>query len=171
MFPERVNVWVVPATVKAILVAVMLPLKLPPPVTVMVAAALLASCSFLPLEQPANPLFGTWTTSDHNQVTFRDTAVVVTHDKSQATTLGPAECNGRYKLQYGRMSTAALEQSFPTQPDLQSKLKLLLTQPEYPVADVTCDQGGTTYLMLDERRMIAVYRDAGIGGLETYSRL
>jgi hypothetical protein len=69
------------------------------------------------------------------------------------------------------MMTASLQQSFPTQPDLQSKLKQLLTSPEYPVADVTCDRGGTTYLMLDERRMIAVYRDSGVGGLETYSRL
>jgi hypothetical protein len=135
------------------------------------AAALLASCGLFPTQPPPNPLIGSWATADHDQVTFSAAAVVVTPESSRSTTMGPANCNGVYKLQYGRMMTASLQQSFPNQPDLQSKLKQLLTNPDYPVADVTCDQGGTTYLMLDERRMIAVYRDAGVGGLETYSRL
>jgi hypothetical protein len=129
-----------------------------------------AACVFQP-PPPANPLVGTWATPDHNQVTFRDDAVVVTPDKGQATTMGPGDCNGIYRLQYGRMNTAALQQAFLSQPDLQTKLKQLLKQPDYPVADVTCDRGGTTYLMLDDRQMIAVYRDAGVGGLETYTRL
>ena len=47
----------------------------------------------------------------------------------------------------------------------------MLVKPEYPVADVTCDQGGTTYLMLDDRELLAIYRDAGVGGLERLSRL
>jgi len=128
------------------------------------------ACAFL--EPPsANPLIGSWATADRNRVTFSDNAVVVTPYRGSATTMGPADCNNRYKLVYGRMMTASLEQSFPSQPDLQSKLKQLLVQPDYPVVDVTCDQGGTTYLMLDDRRMIAVYRDSGVGGLETYSRL
>ena len=131
-----------------------------------------ASCSFLPFQQqPANPLFGSWATADHNKVTFRSDAVVVTPDKGEPTTLGPRDCNGVYKLQYGRMETTALQRSFSSQVDLQSKLKQLLIKPEYPVADVTCDQGGTTYLMLDDGRMLAVYRDAGVGGVEAYSRL
>ncbi|HWB48967.1 MAG TPA: hypothetical protein VG651_07645 [Stellaceae bacterium] len=137
----------------------------------LLAALLLASCAFLPSERPANPLSGSWTTPDHNQVTFRDDTVLITPDKGKPTALGPADCNGVYKLQYGRMMSASLQQSFPSQPDLQSKLKQLLTRPDYPVADVTCDHGGTTYLMLDDRRMIAVYRDSGVGGLETLSRL
>jgi hypothetical protein len=133
--------------------------------------ALLAACTLFPTQPPPNPLIGSWATADRNRVTFSDNAVVVTPADSRPTTMGPADCNGVYKLQYGRMMTAALQQSFLSQPDLQSKLKQLLTRPDYPVADVTCDRGGTTYLMLDERQMIAVYRDAGVGGLETYSRL
>jgi hypothetical protein len=135
------------------------------------AASLLASCTLFSGTPPPSPLIGNWATQDHNQVTLRDDAVIITPDKGKSEMLGPRDCNGVYKLQYGRMMTASLQQSFPTQPDLQSKLKQLLTSPEYPVADVTCDRGGTTYLMLDERRMIAVYRDSGVGGLETYSRL
>lgn len=134
---------------------------------------LCASCAYLPFQNPPpiSPLIGNWADPDHNKVTFRFDAVVLTPDKGQATTMGPGECNGAYKLQYGRMMTAALQQSFPSQPDLQSKLKQLLTKPEYPVADVTCDQGGTTYLMLDNNRVLAVYRDAGVGGTESLSRL
>jgi hypothetical protein len=134
-------------------------------------ALLPTACALLEPSAPPNPLIGSWATADRNRVTFSDSAVVVTPADSKPTTMGSADCNGRYKLLYGRMMTAALEQSFPTQPDLQSKLKQLLVRPDYPVADVTCDQGGTTYLMLDDHRMIAVYRDSGVGGLETYSRL
>jgi hypothetical protein len=134
-------------------------------------ALLPTACAFLEPPSPANPLVGSWATADRNRVTFSDNAVVVTPADSRPTTMGPADCNGRFKLQYGPMMTAALQQSFPSQPDLQSKLKQLLVQPDYPVVDVTCDQGGTTYLMLDDHRMIAVYRDSGVGGIETYSRL
>jgi hypothetical protein len=135
------------------------------------AGLLPTACAFLEGPSPANPLIGNWATPDHNLVTFRTDAVVVTPDKGQAVTMGPGDCNGVYKLQYGHMATAALQQSFPSQPDLQGKLKQLLVNPDYPVADVTCDRGGTTYLMLDDRRLIAVYRDAGVGGVEAYSRL
>jgi hypothetical protein len=134
-------------------------------------ALLPTACAFLESATPANPLVGTWTTQDHNKITFSADAVVVTPEKGPVATLGPADCNGRYKLLTGRMETAALKRSFPTQPDLQSKLRQLLVQPDYPVVDVTCDQGGTTYLMLDNRSMLAVYRDGGIGGLEAYSRM
>jgi len=129
------------------------------------------ACAFLEPPQAANPLIGTWTTQDHNQVTVRADAVVLTPDKGPPATMGPADCNGRYKLQTGRMETASLQKSFPTQPDLQNKLRQLLVKPDYPVVDVTCDQGGTTYLLLDNSRMLAIYRDAGVGGVEAYSRL
>ena len=133
---------------------------------------LTTSCALFSFEQqPANPLVGSWTTADRNKVIFSADTVVIAPDKEKPMTMGPRDCNGVYKLQYGRMDTAALKRSFPSQADLQGKLKQLLVKPDYPVVDVTCDRGGTTYLMLDDRQMIAVYRDGGVGGLETYSRL
>lgn len=140
---------------------------------VVLGALLCASCAYLPFgaQPPASPLIGNWSDADSNRVTFRPDAVVVTPDKGQATTMSAVSCNGTYKLLYGRMDSAALQRSFPSQPDLQRKLKQLLVKPEYPVADVTCDAGGTTYLMLDPNRVLAVYRDAGVGGTETLSRL
>jgi hypothetical protein len=144
--------------------------KAPGRLLIVMAALSAASCAFQG-EPPASPLVGSWTTADRNRVTFRQDAVVLTPDAGRPTTMGPGECNGVYKLQYGRMSSAALQQSFPAQPDMQVKLRQLLTKPEYPVADVTCDRGGTTYLLLNDRDMLAVYRDAGVGGTETLSRL
>jgi hypothetical protein len=135
-----------------------------------VAGLLPTACALLEPPQ-VSPLIGNWATADRNQVTFLADSVVLTPDKGTQTKLGPADCNGRYQLQYGRMSTAALENAFASQPDLQVKLKQMLVNTDYPVADVTCDRGGTTYLMLDNRRMLAVYRDAGVGGTESYSRL
>jgi hypothetical protein len=134
-------------------------------------ALLCTSCSFLQNQTPASPLFGNWEDADRNKVTFRADAVVLTPDSGETATMGPATCNGRYQLQYGRMETADLQKSFTSQPDLQNKLKRMLTQPEYPVADVTCDQGGTTYLMLDGNNVLAVYRDSGVGGTESLSRI
>jgi hypothetical protein len=130
-----------------------------------------AGCAFFPGEQPTSPLFGTWTTPDRNKVTFRPDAVVLTPEKGPQTTISKAECNGVYRLAYGRMQTAPLKQAFATQADLENKLRAILVQPEYAVADVTCDRGGTTYLLLGDREVVAIYRDDGIGGIEHYTRL
>jgi hypothetical protein len=137
----------------------------------MLAGVLPGACAFFPSAPSPSPLIGTWTTQDHNKVTFRPDTIVLTPEKGPQTTIGSAECNGVYRLAYGRMQTAPLEAAFPAQADLERKLKAMLTQPEYSVADVTCDQGGTTYLLLDDRRLLAIYRDSGVGGVEYYTRL
>jgi len=130
-----------------------------------------AACAILEGPEPPNPLIGTWTTADNNRVTFKSDAVVVAPDKGKPTTMGKSECNGVYKLAYGRMQTAPLKQLFPLQVDLSAQLKQLLVRPEYPVAEMTCDRGGTTYLMLDDRQLLAIYRDGAVGGIERMTRL
>jgi hypothetical protein len=130
-----------------------------------------AGCAFIEPPLPTTPLLGTWSNADHDRVTFQATAVVVTPSNGQPTTMGPADCNGRFRLVYGRMATAPFATMFPGQADLETRLKQALVQSEYPVADVTCDQGGTTYFMLDDHQLLAIYRDAGIGGLEHLTRL
>jgi hypothetical protein len=134
-------------------------------------AAVPAACAFIEPPPPASPLFGTWANGDNDRVTFSANGVVVTPNNGQPTTMGPADCNGRFSLAFGRMATAPFHTLFPGQADLEAKLKQELVAPEYPVAEVTCDQGGTTYLMLDDRRVLAIYRDAGTGGLEHLTRL
>jgi hypothetical protein len=134
-------------------------------------AALLGACSLFPGWAPENPLIGTWANTDNDRVTFKTDAVIVTPNNGKPTAMGPGDCNGVFTIAYGRMETAPFAKLFPTQPDLEDKLKGLLAKPDYPVADVTCDKGGTTYLMIGDRELLAIYRDAGLGGLERLSRL
>jgi hypothetical protein len=135
------------------------------------AALLPAACAFFEGPAPANPLIGSWANTDNDQVTFKTDAVIVTPNNGKPTAMGPGDCNGVFKISYGRMETAPLATLFPAQQDLEDKLKGLLVKPEYPVADVTCDKGGTTYLMIGDRELLAVYRDGGLGGLERLTRL
>jgi hypothetical protein len=134
-------------------------------------AVLPSACAFLEGGPPANPLIGTWSNTDNDRVTFSPASVVITPNNGKSVAMGPGDCNGVFKIAYGRMAIAPFATLFPSQPDLEAKLKDALVRPEYPVADVTCDKGGTTYLMLDDHQMLAIYRDAGIGGLEHLTRL
>jgi len=139
--------------------------------TLLLMAGFLSACELLPWTTPANPIIGTWSNTDNDRVTFSTDSVVITPNNGKATAMTPADCNGVFKIAYGRMQTAPFATLFPKQRDLEDRLKGLLVQPEYPVADVTCDKGGTTYLMLGDRDLLAIYRDAGLGGLERLHRL
>jgi hypothetical protein len=139
--------------------------------TVAMMALALGACALIPGWRPENPIIGTWANTDNDRVTFSADSVVVTPNNGKPTAMGPNDCNGVFKISYGRMETASFATLFPTQADLEDKLKGLLIQPDYPVADVTCDKGGTTYFMIGDRDLLAIYRDAGVGGLERLSRL
>ena len=54
--------------------------------------------------------------------------------------------------------------------DLRSRLTLLLVRPDYPVAELGCGEGGTTYVLLDDGKLIAIHRDADVAGIEELSR-
>ena len=134
-------------------------------------ALLPAACAFFEPEPPGSPLLGTWTTADHDRITFRPETIVLAPEKGNPTTLSLAECNGVFRLGYGRMEAAPLINLFPSQPDLAAKLKAALVNPMYPAADMTCDKGGTTYLLVGDRDLIAIYRDGGVGGMQRLTRL
>jgi len=138
---------------------------------IIAAAAVLlpAACAAPP---PANPFLGAWATPERNQITFRDSTVVV--NPSGATRpieMNQQECSGNFRFGYTRKSREALAALAPQQPDLQAKLGGLLQKPEYPVAELGCDQGDNTYVLLDDRDLVAIYRDAGIASVEQLSRL
>jgi hypothetical protein len=138
---------------------------------VIMTTALLGACAFLLGPGPDNPIAGTWANTENDRVTFNTDSVTVTPNNGKSTAMGPGECNGIFKIAYGRMATAPFAKLFPAQPDLEDKLKALLVRPEYPVAEVTCDRGGTTYLMIGDHDLLAIYRDAGLGGIERLKRL
>jgi hypothetical protein len=136
-----------------------------------VLAVLPTACALFEGGQPANPLLGTWTTPEHDRVTFQPDTIALTPAQGATETLSAADCNGVFKLGYGSMESAPLIRLFPAQPDLAVKLKATLVQPLYPAADMTCDKGGTTYLLLDDHDLIAIYRDGGVGGMQRLTRL
>ena len=46
----------------------------------------------------------------------------------------------------------------------------MLGRPDYPVAELGCGEGGTTYVLLDDHNLVAIHRDADVAGIEQLSR-
>jgi hypothetical protein len=46
----------------------------------------------------------------------------------------------------------------------------MLAQPSYRVAVLDCDQGDQTYVLIDDRQLVAIYRDGDIGAVERLAR-
>ena len=137
---------------------------------VALAAALPVACA-IPKPPPANPFAGAWATQERHQIAFRDDTVVMHPPGEPATPLSAESCAGQFRFGYGRKSRDALLALAPHQPDLRRRLTELLARPDYPVAELSCGEGGTTYVMLDERDVVAIHRDRDIAGIERLSRL
>jgi hypothetical protein len=141
-----------------------------PFVILALAAALSAACSGPQPARPANPFAGAWTTAENRQIAFRDETVVIDPPDAPPTPLSAAACDGKFRFAYDRRSRDALLALTPQQPDLGRRLAAQLAAPEYRVAELTCGGGGTTYVMLGERELIAIHRDGDIAGLQRLSR-
>ena len=141
---------------------------LPRPAALAFLAALAVGCA---VPEPPNPFAGAWTTAERHQIAFRDTTIVVNPPDAQPTAMGAESCAGAFRFGYGRQSREALIGLAPRQPDLRGKLANLLVQPDYPVAELACGEGASTYVLLDERDLVAIYRDRDIAGVERLSRL
>lgn len=134
-----------------------------------ILATLPAACVTAP-EPPKNPFLGAWTTAENSQIAFRDDTVVINPPDAPPTPMSAQSCPQGFQFQYGRKSRDALLSLTINQPDVTRKLGSLLMQPEYQVAELRCDQGDNTYVLLNERDLIAIYRDQGIAGVEQLSR-
>ena len=64
----------------------------------------------------------------------------------------------------------ALTDLIARQPDLRKKLSELLVEPSYPVARLDCDRGDQTYVLLNDRQLVAIYRDGDIGAIDRLAR-
>ena len=137
--------------------------------------AVLAFLAALPIgcvvPPPANPFVGAWTTAERHQIAFSDATIMVNQPDVQPTAMGAESCSGAFRFGYGRKSREALIGLAPHQPDLRGKLASLLVRPDYPVAELACGEGNSTYVLLDERDLVAIYRDRDIAGFERLSRL
>ncbi|MGD9614028.1 MAG: hypothetical protein AB7H90_06395 [Alphaproteobacteria bacterium] len=136
------------------------------------AALLPAACAgpMAPPRPPADPFIGAWTTAERHRIAFRDDTVVMNPPGAPPTPLAAAVCDGRFRFGYDRRSREALLALAPQQPDLYRRLATQLTGPDYRVAELTCGDGGTTYVLLGERDLLAIHRDRDIAAIERLSR-
>jgi len=133
-----------------------------------IAALLPAACATP--EGPEGPFGGAWSTAERHQIVFRENTVVQQPAGGTPTALSAATCDGKYRFGYARRSRDALLALAPRQPDLRNRLAQMLPRPDYPVAELGCGEGGTTYVLLDDRNLVAIHRDADVAGVEQLSR-
>ncbi|HJU20190.1 MAG TPA: hypothetical protein VJ770_27365, partial [Stellaceae bacterium] len=117
-----------------------------------------------------NPFLGTWATADRASITFRPDTVVQNPPDGPPQAFGKDTCGGVFHFRYASKSRAALTALIPRQPGLRDELTRLLLRPSYPVAELACDRGDQTYVLLDDRELVAIYRDGMIGGIERLAR-
>ena len=140
-----------------------------PRTAVLALAALLPAACVGP-EPAGGPFAGTWSNAERHQVMFRDSTVVQQPAGGPPTALSAATCDGKFRFGYARRSRDALLALAPRQPDLRNRLAQMLVRPDYAVAELGCGEGGTTYVLLDERNLVAIHRDADVAGVEQLSR-
>ena len=136
-------------------------------IALILLAALPAACA---APEPQSPFTGAWNGAERHRISFRDNTVVQQPADGPPTALGPETCSGRFRFGYARRSREALIALAPEQPDLRSRLTLMLVRPDYSVAELGCGDGGTTYVLLDDRKLIAIHRDVDVAGIEELSR-
>jgi hypothetical protein len=141
---------------------------------VLLAALVPAACAAPPAPRPsppANPFAGAWSSGEHQQIAFRDDTIVLSLPDAPPTPLSAAACDGTFRFGYGRENRSALIGLPLHQPDLQHELAAVLQAAEYPVASVICGDGGTVYVLIDARDVLAIHRDRDIAGIEHLTRL
>ncbi len=134
-----------------------------------VPALLLFACVG-PTPLSGNPFIGTWATADNNAVTIRDDTIVQSQPDGHSVVLDKAACRGVFRFAYATKSRQTLTDLVPRQPELRKKLSEILVDPNYQVAALECDQGDQTYVLLNDRELVAIYRDGDIGAIERLAR-
>ena len=138
-------------------------------VFILIALALFA-CAVPQAPPASNPFIGTWANTENDTITIRQDTVVEKQPNGQATPLDGRTCNGAFSFTYSQRNREALTGMLPRQPNLSQNLSSLLVAPTYPVASLRCDQGDHTYVLLNDRELVAIYRDGDIGVVERLAR-
>jgi hypothetical protein len=138
------------------------------------AAAVLAAtppgCAVSPPGGAENLFVGNWATAESASITIRPDTVVQHQPDGQATTLDRSTCRGVFRFTYGTKTRQALADLLPRQPELQRRLSDTLVEPSYQVAQLDCDRGDQTYVLLNDRQLLAIYRDGDIGAIDRLAR-
>jgi hypothetical protein len=133
-------------------------------------SALLLACT--PSEAPRveNLFVGNWVTAENASITIRPDTIVQHQPDGESTILDKTACRGVFRFAYGTKSRQALTSLVPRQPDLRQKLSDVLVEQTYPVAELDCDRGDHTYVLLNDGQLLAIYRDGDLGAIERLAR-
>jgi hypothetical protein len=139
-------------------------------VTILIISVSPLGCALSPQGDAGNPLVGTWATAENASITIRSDTVVQHQPDGQSTTLDRSACRGVFRFSYGTKTRQALAGLLPRQPELQRRLSDALVEPSYQVAELDCDRGDQTYILLNDRQLLAIYRDGDIGAIDRLAR-
>lgn len=129
-----------------------------------------AACAIVPSPQSNNPFIGNWADPANDTITLRQDTVVQHQADGQSVALDSDTCDGVFSFSYGSRSRGALTGLLPRQPELDKQLGDLLAAPVYPVAVLHCGHGDQTYVLLNDRQLVAIYRDGDVGAVERLAR-
>ncbi len=136
----------------------------------LIVAAMPIACTLSPASQVENPFLGTWVTAENASIVIRQDTIVQNQPDGQSTALDKNVCRGVFRFAYGTKTRQALTDLVPRQPELRHRLSDLLVEPSYPTAELDCDRGDQTYVLLNERQLVAIYRDGDIGAIDRLAR-
>ena len=140
---------------------------LPRGIFILIPLALFA-CA-VPQAAGANPFIGTWANAENDTITIRQDTVVENQPNGQAhRSTTPVQRRLQLWLFPAEQRNIDWNVAAATQP--QPEFVDLLVAPTYPVASLRCDQGDHTYVLLNDRELVAIYRDGDIGVVERLAR-
>ena len=123
---------------------------------VLIVAAIPLACTISPPPQVENPFLGTWVTAEDASIVIRRDTIVQNQPDGQSTALDKNVCRGVFRFAYGTKSRQALTDLVHRQPELRHRLSDLLVEPSYPIAELDCDRGDQTYVLLNDRQLVAI---------------
>jgi hypothetical protein len=136
----------------------------------LIIAAMPIACTLSPASQMENPFLRAWVTAENASIVIRQDTIVQNQPDGQSTALDKNVCRGVFRFAYGTKTRQALTDLVPRQPELRHRLSDLLVEPSYPTAELDCDRGDQTYVLLSERQVVAIYRDGDIGAIDRLAR-
>lgn len=138
--------------------------------TVITVPALVLACTVSPPARVADPFVGDWVTAENASITIRPDTIVQHQPDGESTTLDTTACRGMFRFGRGTKSRQDLTSLVQRQPDLRQKISDILVEQSYPIAELNCDRGDQTYVLLNDRQLLAIYRDGDIGAIERLAR-
>jgi hypothetical protein len=139
-------------------------------IAVLTLGAAPLGCTVYPPPQAENAFIGTWVAADNASISIRPDTIVQHQPDGQSIALDSSTCRGLFRFSYGTKTRQALTELVPRQPELRQRLSDLLAEPSYRVAELDCDRGDQTYVLLDDRQVLAIYRDGDVGAIDRLAR-